>query len=254
MKNTPKISALLISYNEEKFIREFIISMDFVDELIIVDSFSTDKTIAIIKEFPHVKLFQRKFDNFSSQKNFTIEKATNDWIIFFDADERITPPLKKEIIDMVSKNADEVAYWVYRTNIYMNKEIKYSGWQNDKVIRVFKKEFCRYDGKLVHEEIEAKGKIGALKNKMKHYSYKGIDTIILKRNKYAQLQAKALYEKGKKPNLFHFLIKPAFRFFKHFILKKGFLDGFQGFMISFVYGYTVFMRYVKLWLLHKNLK
>ena len=254
MKNTPKITALLITFNEEEFIRDYISSMDFVDELIIVDSFSTDKTSDIIKEFPHVKLYQRKFDDFSSQKNYAIEKALNDWIIFFDADEVITKSLKAEIIKTVSNETEEVAYWIYRTTIYMGKEIRYSGLQNDKVIRLFRKEFCRYNGKLVHEEIEAKGNVGFLKNKMKHYSYKGIDSIIAKRNKYAQLQAETLFKKGKKPNAFHFLVKPAFRFFKHFVLKRGFLDGFQGFMISFVYSYTVFMRYVKLWLLNRNLK
>ncbi|MFZ2282477.1 MAG: glycosyltransferase family 2 protein [Lutibacter sp.] len=254
MKNIPKITALLIAYNEQEFIREFISSMDFVDELIVVDSYSTDKTVDIIKEFPHVKLYQRKFDNFSSQKNYAIEQASNDWIIFFDADEVITKSLKDEIITTVSKTADEIAYWIYRTTIYMGKEIHYSGLQNDKVIRLFRKEFCRYNGKLVHEEIAAKGKVGFLKNKMLHYSYKGLDAIVIKRNKYAQLQAEALYKKGKKPNAFHFLVKPAFRFFKHFVLKRGFLDGFQGFMISYMFGYTVFMRYVKLWLLHRNLK
>ncbi len=253
MKTIPKITALVITYNEEEFIRDFLTSMDFADELIVVDSYSSDKTVAIVKEFPHVKLYQRKFDDFSSQKNYAIEKAANEWILFFDADEFITEPLKEEVLDTITKSTKEVAYWVYRTTIYMGKEIKYSGLQNDKVIRLFKKEFCRYNGKLVHEEIEAKGEVGFLKNKMKHYSYKGIDVIINKRNKYAQLQAQALYKKGKKPTVFHFLVKPAFRFFKHFILKRGFLDGFQGFMISFVYGYTVFMRYVKLWLLQKKL-
>ncbi|MFZ3273139.1 MAG: glycosyltransferase family 2 protein, partial [Lutibacter sp.] len=173
MKNIPKITALLIAYNEQEFIREFISSMDFVDELIVVDSYSTDKTVDIIKEFPHVKLYQRKFDNFSSQKNYAIEQASNDWIIFFDADEVITKSLKDEIITTVSKTADEIAYWIYRTTIYMGKEIHYSGLQNDKVIRLFRKEFCRYNGKLVHEEIAAKGKVGFLKNKMLHYSYKG---------------------------------------------------------------------------------
>lgn len=254
MKNKSKISALLITYNEEEFIRDYILYMDFVDELIIVDSYSTDKTIDIIKEFPHVKLYQRKFDDFSSQKNYAIEKASNEWIIFFDADEVIPKSLKEEIIEKVSNETEEVAYWIYRTTIYMGKEIRYSGLQNDKVIRLFKKEFCRYNGKLVHEEIDAKGNVGFLKNKMKHYSYKGMDIIIAKRNKYAQLQAETLFKKGKKSTVFHFFVKPAFRFFKHFVLKRGFLDGFQGFMISYVYSYTVFMRYVKLWLLHRNLK
>lgn len=254
MKNKSKISALLITYNEEEFIRDYILYMDFVDELIIVDSFSKDKTVDIIKEFPHIKLYQRKFDDFSSQKNYAIEKASNEWIIFFDADEVIPKSLKEEIIEKVSNETEEVAYWIYRTTIYMGKEIRYSGLQNDKVIRLFKKEFCRYNGKLVHEEIDAKGNVGFLKNKMKHYSYKGMDIIIAKRNKYAQLQAETLFKKGKKSTVFHFFVKPAFRFFKHFVLKRGFLDGFQGFMISYVYSYTVFMRYVKLWLLHRNLK
>jgi glycosyltransferase involved in cell wall biosynthesis len=254
LKNTPKITALLITFNEEQFIRDYILSMDFVDELIIVDSFSTDKTVDIIKEFPQVKFYQRKFDDFSSQKNYAIEKASNNWIIFFDADEVIPKSLKEEIIEKVANETEEIAFWIYRTTIYMGKEIRYSGLQNDKVIRIFKKEFCRYNGKLVHEEIVAKGKVGFIKNKMMHYSYLGIDTIIFKRNKYAQLQAETLYKKGKKPTVFHFLVKPAFRFFKHYVLKRGFLDGFQGFMISFVYSYTVFMRYVKLWLLHNNLK
>lgn len=227
--------------------------MNFTDELIIVDSFSTDNTVAIIKEYPKVKLYQRVFDDFSSQKNYAIEKANNDWVIFFDADEEITPFLKEEIIQTIKLQPKEVAFWVYRSTYYMGKLIKYSGLQNDRVVRLFKKEHCHYNGNLVHEEINANGTLGTLKNKMNHYSYKGIDDIIRKRNKYAKLQALKLHERRKKPNLFHFIIKPAFRFFSHFILKKGFLDGFQGFMIAFVYSYTVFMRYVKLWLLRNNL-
>ncbi|ADV47657.1 glycosyltransferase family 2 protein [Cellulophaga sp. E16_2] len=253
MKNKIKITSLLITYNEEKFIKKFIESMSFADELIIIDSFSSDQTVAIIKEYPNVKLYQRVFDDFSSQKNYAIEKASNDWIIFFDADEEITPLLKEEIMNTIELAPNEVAFWVYRTTYYMGKLIKHSGLQNDKVIRLFKKEECRYNGNLVHEEIKANGTVGKLKNKINHYSYKGIDDIFRKRNKYANLQAIKLFEKGKKPNLFHFIIKPAFRFFSHYILKKGFLDGFQGFMIAYVYGYTVFMRYVKLWLLRNNL-
>ncbi|MBK5210579.1 MAG: glycosyltransferase family 2 protein, partial [Flavobacteriaceae bacterium] len=118
MKNTPKITALLITFNEEKFIRDYILSVDFVDELIIVDSFSTDKTVDIIKEFPQVKFYQRKFDDFSSQKNYAIEKASNEWIIFFDADEVIPKSLKEEIIEKASNETEDVAYWIYRTTIY----------------------------------------------------------------------------------------------------------------------------------------
>ncbi len=250
MKNNPKITSLLITKNEEIFIRDFIISMDFVDEIIIVDSFSTDKTIDIIKEFPHVKLFQREFKNFSDQKNFAIEQASNDWVIFFDADEILTNDLRDEILNtLINKTDDKIAYWIKRSTIYMGKKIKYSGWQNDKAIRLFDKNYCKYNGNLVHEKIIADGSIGTLKNKIIHYSYKGFDKMIQKRNYYAQLQAEELYIKGVSPNLYHFTIKPFYRFFKHYIIKFGFLDGFRGLVISAIYGYSVFVRYVKLWLL-----
>jgi glycosyltransferase involved in cell wall biosynthesis len=250
MKNNTKITSLLITKNEEIFIRDFILSMDFVDEIIIVDSFSTDKTIDIIKEFPYVKLFQREFKSFSDQKNFAIEKASNNWILFFDTDEILTTDLKEEILDtLINKKDNKIAYWIKRSTIYMGKRIKYSGWQNDKVIRLFDKNYCEYNGNLVHEKIIANGEIGTLKNKIIHYSYKGFDKMIQKRNYYAQLQAQELYIKGVNPNIFHFTIKPFYRFLKHYIIKLGFLDGFRGFVISAIYAYSVFVRYVKLWLL-----
>ncbi|MEN8187742.1 MAG: glycosyltransferase family 2 protein [Bacteroidota bacterium] len=253
MKKKVNLTAIIPTFNEEIHIEEALESVSFADEIIVIDSYSTDKTVELVKKHK-VRLLQRKFDDFSSQKNFAIEKATHDWVFILDADERIPKALKEEILQTVNSHNEEVAYWIYRTTNYMGKDIKYSGLQNDKVIRLLKKEYCRYDGLLVHEEIEAEGKVGFLENKIKHYSYKGIDNIIYKRNKFAQLQAQALFNQGKKPSLFHFIIKPPFRFIKHFILQRGFLDGFQGFMISSVYSYTVFMRYVKLWLLNHNLK
>lgn len=248
-----KITAIIPTFNEEIHIEEAIKSVDFADEIIVIDSFSTDNTVQLIKKY-NVVLIQRIFDDFSSQKNFAIEQAKYNWICVLDADERITKPLRDEILLQVSINNKEVAFWVYRSNIFMNRKIKYSGWQNDKVVRLFKKDSCRYNGKLVHEEIYANGKIGFLKNKMLHYSYKNFDTVISKRNKYAKLQAIALHNKGKTPNLFHFFVKPFFRFFKHYIVRRGFLDGFPGFIIAFMYVYTVFVRYVKLWLLINKMK
>lgn len=248
-----KITAIIPTFNEEIHIEEAIKSVSFADEIIIIDSYSTDNTVALIKRHK-VTLIQRVFDDFSSQKNYAIGQATHDWIFVLDADERVTEFLREEILQTVLNKEESVAYWIYRSNIFMNREIKYSGWQNDKVIRLFNKEYCKYNGKLVHEEITAKGKVGFLKNKLEHYSYKNFDTVILKRNKYAQLQAESLYKKGVTPNLFHFLIKPAFRFFKHYIIQKGFLDGFQGFIISFMYCYTVLVRYIKLWLLIRKMK
>lgn len=247
-----KITAIIPTFNEEMHIEEAIKSVSFADEIIVIDSYSTDNTGALVKKY-NVTFIQREFDDFSSQKNFAIEKAKYDWICLLDADERIPDILKNEILETVAKSNEVVAFWIYRSNIFMNRIIKHGGWQNDKVIRLFRKDSCRYNGKLVHEEIKTEGKVGYLKNKIIHDSYKGIDNVISKRNKYAELQAKTLYNKGLKPNAFHFLMKPTFRFVKHYFIQKGFLDGFPGFIISFMYFYTVLMRYVKLWLMNRKM-
>jgi len=247
-----KITAIIPTYNEEKHIAEAIKSVSFADEIMVIDSFSTDKTVEIAKAF-NITFLQRKFDDFSSQKNYAIKKAKYNWVFILDADERVTPELKKEILAVLISKTRKDAYWIYRTYHFMGKKIKYSGWQTDKVIRFFKRDLCKYNGKLVHEEIETKGNIGFLKNKLEHYSYNGFDHYITKLNQYAWFQAKALHKKGKKVNLFHILIKPPFRFFKHYILRFGFLDGLPGFMIATMQAYGVLTRYVKLWLLNRNL-
>jgi len=249
-----KITAIIPTFNEEIHIEDAIQSVQFADEIIIIDSFSTDKTVKIAKKH-NVVLIQRIFDDYSSQKNFAIDKATHNWICILDADERISIALKKEILKKVSsEETNESAFWIYRSNIFMNKEIKYSGWQNDKVIRLFKKDSCRYNGQLVHEEIYTKEKIGFLKNKIVHNTYKSFDIFISKKNDYATLQALELNKKNVKPNLYHFILKPIIRFNRHYFFRGGIFDGVPGLVISYVAMYTVFIRYVKLWLLIKKMK
>lgn len=253
MKKKAGITAIIPTFNEASNIVQAIRSVDFADEIIVIDSYSTDDTVALANTF-NIRLIQRVFDDFSSQKNHAISLAENDWVFILDADEQVSKALREEVLQRVKSTSETVAYWIYRTTSYMGKEMKYSGLQNNKVIRLFKKEDCRYDGRPVHEEIETKGQVGFLKNKIWHNPYKGIDQIIQKRNIYAQFQAQALYNKGKRPNVFHFIIKPTFRFIKHYFIQRGFLDGFQGFVVAYIHSYTVFMRYVKLWLLRHNLK
>ena len=253
MNSSTKITGIIPTFNEEHNIKAAIDSLSFVDELIIIDSFSTDKTVEIAKA-KGVRLVQREFDDFSSQKNYAIDLASHSWIFILDADERIPSLLKKEIKTEINKKNASSAYWIKRSNIFMNKHIKYSGWQHDKVIRLFKKETSKYNGKLAHEEILTNGEVRVLKNKIDHYTYKDFNEFVRKNSFYAQLQAKDLAEKGEKANLLHFIVKPSFRFFKHYILQKGFLDGIEGFFIASFYSYTTFIRYVHLWLLNRNLK
>jgi glycosyltransferase involved in cell wall biosynthesis len=248
-----KITGIIPTFNEELHLEAAINSLSFVDELIVIDSYSTDKTVDIAKA-KGVRLVQRKFDDFSSQKNYAIELANYPWVFILDADERVPFGLQKEILAEVSKKSTSTAYWIRRSNFFMKRRIKHSGWKNDKVIRLFKKEECRYNGKFAHEEIQSKGSISVLDNYLDHYTYKDFNSFIRKKNLYAQLQAKELALKGKKANLFHFIFKPSFRFFKHFIFQKGFLDGIEGFFIATFYAYTIFARYVNLWLINRDLK
>ena len=248
-----KITAIIPTLNEEIHIKEAIKSVSFADEIIVIDSFSTDKTVEIAEKL-NVRIIKRKFDDFSTQKNFAIEKASNDWIYILDADERVTPGVKEEILNAIKNPKDNVGFYVRRTFFFMDRKINYGGCQRDKVVRLFLKEFCKYNGSPVHETITAKGKLGFFKNKIDHFSFKNYDHYISKMNHYGALRGKEFHEKGKKVNLYHLLIKPPARFIIHYFIRLGFLDGFAGYVFAKSQAYGVYTRYVKLSLLNKEIK
>lgn len=252
MEQPTKISALAITLNEADAIEKFIESLWFVDEIIIVDSHSTDDTIKRASKYDNVKTLTRTFDNFSNQKNFAIDQASHDWIVFFDPDEEISKSLADEITATV-KDPQANAYFVRREFHFMGKRIKYSGLQNDWVIRLFHKDLCRYNGKLVHETLEANGPTVKLRTTVPHYTYKTFDGYTAKMHTYSALQAQMLYEKKKKPTLFHFLFRPWYRFWHQYLIRLGFMDGKEGFILAYVSAFSVFKRYVNLWLLYRKI-
>ncbi|MCF6212673.1 MAG: glycosyltransferase family 2 protein [Flavobacteriaceae bacterium] len=247
-----KITAIIPTLNEEIHIEDAIKSVSFADEIIVIDSFSTDATITLAKKHD-VTIIQRVFDDYSTQKNYAIDKAKHNWIYILDADERVTPKLREEILKQMKNPGDFVAFNAYRTFYFAGKKLNYSGWQHDKVIRLFRKDKCRYNGRIVHERIDAQGEVGVFKNKLEHYTYRSFNHFIGKLNRYATLKAQILYKKNKRVTLFHILIKPPFKFFIHYFIRLGILDGFPGFIISVVLAYGVLARYIKLWLLKHNL-
>ena len=241
----PKISALIITYNEENNIQRFLEDASYADEIILVDSFSSDQTIEIAKRFEKVKIFQREFKNFTDQKNFAIDQASNDWVTFFDADEHIPLVLREEFLNELEKNDASDAYFVHRKFFFKNKLIRFSGMQSDKQIRVFKKSKARYKANLlVHEVIECEGTIGNLKNSLDHYSFSSVEDFRNKLMHYSRLRAKELERKKLKPNFFHFYFKPMYRFFNHYVMRLGFLDGKEGYIISKLHAESVRKRYV----------
>jgi glycosyltransferase involved in cell wall biosynthesis len=247
-----KITAIIPTLNEEIHIEEAIKSVQFADEIIVIDSFSSDITLEIAAQF-NVKIIKRTFDDFSSQKNYAISQAKHDWIYILDADERVTPAVEKEILEAVKNPRDFVGFYVRRSFYFAGKNINYGGCQRDKVVRLFLKEHCTYKG-VVHETIVANGKLGFFKNKIEHYSYRSFDHYISKMNHYGELRGKEYFDKGKKVNLYQILVKPPARFVIHYFIRLGFLDGFPGFTFAKAQAYGVYVRYIKLWLLNKGVK
>ncbi len=247
-----KLTAIIPTGNEIHNIEEVIASVNFADEILVVDSFSADGTYEKAQKLA-TKVLQRDYEYSASQKNWAIPQAKYEWILLVDADERVTSELQAEI-QSVLKNPpkDIVAYWIGRNNHFMGERVSYSGWRNDKVIRLFKRDFCKYEDKRVHAEIVANGKIGSLKNKLYHNTYVTFDQYLEKMNRYAWWQAKDYDKKTGTLTPYHFVIKPFWGFFKHYVIQSGFRDGVVGLTIGYIQGYVVFMRYVKLWLLRKN--
>ena len=244
MELKEKISGAIITFNEEKNIQEVLECFDFCDEIVVVDSFSTDQTLEIAKKNPKVKIIQNKFEDFTKQRNLAIDSVKNDWILFLDGDERITPKLRQEIIDELKKPQKKDAYYFYRKFFFENKPINYSGTQNDKNFRLFRKSKAKYIvDKKVHETLEVNGTIGVLKNKLLHYSVSDYESYKQKMLRYGKLKGIELAEKGKKYNTITQFSKTFFNFFKTYILKLGILDGEKGLELCYLQSLYVFETY-----------
>ncbi|MCF7568225.1 glycosyltransferase family 2 protein [Sabulilitoribacter arenilitoris] len=247
MKNSNKISALLITYNEVNHIVDIIKNISFADEIIIVDSFSTDGTFEKLLEFKNVTTIQREFKNFADQRNFALKQATHDWVLFIDADERITDKLKTEIIKKTNSPTDIVAFMVKRLYFFKKKRIRFSGFQTDTTYRLFKNGSVTYiKDKIVHEMPEINGKSSMLKNPMLHFCFNSAVHYKEKMEHYASLKALELYKKNKNANMIHFVIRPIYKFITNYIFRLGFLDGKEGFQICYLSAYGVYYRYKEL--------
>lgn len=242
-----KLSVIITTLNEEPNIRRALESVDWADDILLVDSFSSDRTVDIAREFTD-RVLQRSYQGPADQKNWAIPQARHEWVLLLDADERVTSGLKMEIQQWLKR--DEIpydAFWIRRRSFFMGQAVRFSGWQGDRVVRLFRRDRCRYDDKQVHEEIVTEGlRIGRLQHRMEHYTYRDLNHFLAKMQRYSEWSASDHRRRTPRVGAFHLAGKPLFRFFKHFIVQGGFLDGRVGFLISVIMAWGVFLRYVKL--------
>jgi glycosyltransferase involved in cell wall biosynthesis len=252
-KSSKKISALIITLNEEIHMRALLSDLVFADEVVVVDSFSKDNTKAISESFPNVRFIEHKFENYTAQRNYAVAQAKNDWILFLDADERLTPELKAEILHVINQEDPDNAYLFFRKFMFQNQVLRFSGWQTDKIYRLFNKNFAHYTmDRLVHEKLCVEGKTGKLKNKLIHFSYSNYKSYQAKMRSYGKFKAQEKFMQKIKPTPFHVVFHPLYNFLYNYIIRQGILDGKKGVIICYLNAYSIYVRYIELKKLWKN--
>ncbi|MET3125325.1 glycosyltransferase involved in cell wall biosynthesis [Arcicella rosea] len=240
-----KISVVLITFNSEKTLTKVLEAVTWADEIVLVDSGSSDKTLKIAEAFK-AKVVYRKFDNYGVQKNFATLQASNDWILSLDDDEILSDELQAEIQNLSLENDEFQAYKIPRSLIFLGKLLRFSGEYKRLTLRLFNRNFGNWNTEHVHESVAIQGKIGVLANHILHDSYRDLTDYFNKFNKYTSLGAKTLAERGKKASVSTIVLRFPITFLKIYLLKASCLDGYAGFMWALLSAMNPVIKYAKL--------
>ena len=246
--NKPTISAIVITRNEAHNIRACLASLqDWVDEIVVVDSQSTDDTVAIAQQFGAKVAQPADWPGFGPQKNRALDLATSDWVFSIDADERVTPELAQEIQNLLSCTSEPCAYEVPRLSSYCGQFIRHSGWQPDYVLRLFQRGAARFSDDLVHERVVTQHRVVKLTHHLLHYSYLSFSQVLSKVDAYSSASAKQAYARGKRSSVAGAVGHGAWAFFRTYVIRAGFLDGGHGLALAISNAETSYYKYLKLW-------
>jgi glycosyltransferase involved in cell wall biosynthesis len=241
-----KISATIICLNEERNIRRCLESLNFADEIVVVDSGSTDRTVEICQQYTDRVLYH-SWPGHVQQKNYALEQARYEWVLSVDADEVVSPQLKESILSALQE--DRGKYDGYRVNrhvFYLGRWINHC-WYPEYKIRLFKKSRARWTGKNPHDTITLNGKYRDLHGDLEHYTYRNISHHLRTIDSFSSIGAQEKFDEGKSASLCDLIFNPLFRFLKLYVVKRGFLDGVPGFIIAVLGSYYCFLKYAKLW-------
>ncbi len=241
----PTISVIIITKNEATRIEACLRSIAWADEIIIIDSGSLDATIDICKKYTQ-HIFSADWPGFGAQKNRALQKASGDWILSIDADEEVSDALRDEIRTVIANNPAYIAYSLRRISSYLGKTLHHGDWGNDNVVRLFQRHKAEFSLDLVHEKVLVDGAIGKLQHPLYHKTFVSLEQIIDKMNSYSSLSAQAKHANGQRATLRKAIGRSIWTFFRGYVLKLGFLDGREGFMLAVSNAETTYYRYLKL--------
>lgn len=240
------ISAILIARNEEENIADCLASLVFADEIVVVDSGSTDGTQGICRRDPRVRWYSEEWKGFGPQKNSALEKAEGPWIFSIDADERVTAELAREIsgLDLTASPVD--GYRVPRRSYFGDTWVRHGGWYPDYVVRLWRKDRGRFNDRKVHESVRLAGPVGTLRGNLVHYTYRDTADFLERMERYAALGAEELRKEGKRATSLDLVFRPPFTFLRMYLLRRGFLDGMLGFRLAWLYSRYTYAKYSRL--------
>lgn len=241
-----KLTAIVPTFNEEGNLAACLESVRWADEILVADSFSTDRSLEIARRYG-ARTIQRAYGYSASQKNWAIPQASHPWILLVDSDERVSGPLAEEIRGLLASGPDANAYWIYRSNHLLGRWVRGCGWGTDKVIRLFRRDLGRYEDTQVHAEIQIDPPVGHLRGRLVHYSFRSFDQYMPKLWKYAHWGAEDEWGAGRRARTVDVLLRPLLRFVKMYMLRGGFLEGTHGLVVSYLGFFAVFLKYARLW-------
>jgi len=240
------ISATVITLNEEKNIGEALESLSWTDEIVVVDSGSTDATLEICRKFT-ARIFHRDWTGYVDQKNFAVEQARHDWILSLDADERPSLALRTEIRKLAREGFSKPGYRIPRTAYFMGRWIRHGDWYPDYQLRLFNRAQGRWQGDRVHESVKLNAEPGVLKGEIQHFTYRSFSDYLKRLETYSTLAALDYRQRGKRATPLSLIGHPVAVFIKAYLLKRGFLDGTPGLAVAVMGAVSVFFKYAKLW-------
>ena len=249
----PTLSVILITRNEEANLEDCLASLDGIaQQLVVVDANSSDRTLEIAQNYGATIAQPSDWPGFGPQKNRALELATGDWVLSLDADERLTPALKSEILTAIHHNAHIDCFAIPRLSWYCGRFIRHSGWSPDYVDRLFKRGTARFSEDLVHERLIPSGAVAKLENPLLHYSFMNYSQVLEKLDRYSTASAEQAFAKGKTATPLKAILHGAWAFIRTYIVRAGFLDGPQGFTLAMSNAQGTYYRYIKLWHLHQE--